>query len=585
MATFLDFINEDIEAKRALIATLPTKTKANIKSYNLKMDEIARKYQTYEDAVEKYLLTKARSFEQKPIEKKIDAYSDTVDELEHVAYILNPTNSYIEKMGFDDILFELRHYLDFSFSNLNEILGEFLDKFEQAGINLEADEFDTTFYVHEYLSLFIESRLDTEKDYTEQLEKKFEEIYWVNPEIVGHIELNLRKIINRYESKFNSYIGKLADEIKEEYAVYDYNDCLNKIAETYDLLDRERQENICDVIDLCKAGTIDLVTYFTDSKVRSTNYESLMLKPIDMNDSKALTDFYDTLRKLRTNIIEYQNYLDFLPIVESFKESTKDLLETPMDPKARKELDDKISKCTKELEKINKKIENKGLFKASEERIKSYKMDSIKKAKELYDLTHELNNLQFRQRCSELISPNFTVQDFLHLYYSYDYFKKNSLMTNFKLTKYEDLEDKSDKFDEFAMRPTNIILAGVSMYSDEDIAQVIANKFQIENINLDPNALTANDLELLLDKIAYLLRIEQIANSPLDEQKVWFLGQAEKITKAKAEEMQKQAEKEKEEALKKAEEEKTKLSTEKDKKKKESKPKKEKKNTKKSKAK
>ena len=47
MNNFLNFIEEDIQAKKTLIDTLPTKTKVSKRKYNEKIDLILNKYEKY----------------------------------------------------------------------------------------------------------------------------------------------------------------------------------------------------------------------------------------------------------------------------------------------------------------------------------------------------------------------------------------------------------------------------------------------------------------------------------------------------------------------------------------------------------
>jgi hypothetical protein len=113
-------------------------------------------------------------------------------------FILNPSNTFFEKMGFDNLLFEISNYYDFNFNSLNEIINRFLDKFELAGITISNHDFDYTCYVHEYMTSFLEVRNKKSENYDE-VSEIFEKIYWVNPEIIEHIELNFRKLIKKHE--------------------------------------------------------------------------------------------------------------------------------------------------------------------------------------------------------------------------------------------------------------------------------------------------------------------------------------------------------------------------------------------------
>jgi hypothetical protein len=63
MSNFIKFIEEDIEAKKTLISTMPINTKRDIKKYNEKITAILEKYNEYKARVKKYLDTKSKSFE------------------------------------------------------------------------------------------------------------------------------------------------------------------------------------------------------------------------------------------------------------------------------------------------------------------------------------------------------------------------------------------------------------------------------------------------------------------------------------------------------------------------------------------
>ena len=63
MNNFLEFINKDIEGKKALIESLPTKTKTNKKKFNETLEEMLAKYRDYEQTVYKYITVKAASLD------------------------------------------------------------------------------------------------------------------------------------------------------------------------------------------------------------------------------------------------------------------------------------------------------------------------------------------------------------------------------------------------------------------------------------------------------------------------------------------------------------------------------------------
>ena len=51
MNSFLDFIDNDIEAKKTLLSSLPTNNKTNIRKYNEKIASIYENYEYYTESV------------------------------------------------------------------------------------------------------------------------------------------------------------------------------------------------------------------------------------------------------------------------------------------------------------------------------------------------------------------------------------------------------------------------------------------------------------------------------------------------------------------------------------------------------
>lgn len=539
MSNFLKFIDEDIEAKKTLLSTMPTNTKSNIKKYNERISAISEKYSEYKVRVKKYLDTKSKSFNIKDCDDNLEELKNNVSNLEHVRFILNPTNTYFEKMGFDNLLFEISSYYDFNFNSLNEIINRFLDKFELAGIKLFGYDFDYTCYVLEYMTSFLEVRNKKSENYDE-VSAMFEKIYWVNPEIIGHIELNFRKLIKRYEKKFTNYIKELQKEVMLENKVVSYEDCLEKLKAAYTELNVADRENICDIINLAKAGEIDINNYFEDSKIRTSTYSNLMIESINLDDKVAMDKFYENLEKLRANIEEYNNYVKFIPLINYFKTSyEKQIPNGDKDPirinvaKSLKDVQSQIADKESKLEKINKKVFDKPWFFGfkNDNDLKQLRIDSINLAKELYGLYKIYDQEYFNEKVLSILNNSLTISELLHLYYSFDYFKKVAIKKVFEITTYDDVIKHSDSFDLFAMNPTNIIINGVAIFEENNISKVIMNKYRLDNINLTEELLNPDDLKTLLDKVQLLLRINEIEKNATTVEKIWFMVQVEKINK------------------------------------------------------
>ena len=536
MISFLNFIEKDISAKKTLISSMPTKTKTNIKKFNENIESIRSKYEDYRTSVRNYLIAKSHSFEVKNNKDDVDRLSEKVVSLERVKFLLNPSNTYFEKMSFDELLFQLNNSYMFNFNSLSDVINSFLDKFELVGVRLTSDDFHYTCYVHEYMSSFLEVRYsnDEDKKYA-KVNEIFEQIYWVNPELIEHIELNFRRLIRLHEKKFTTYIAKRQKEVMAENGITNYVNCLEKLKAAHIELNMANDETIGDLVELAITNGFDINQYMPDSKVRGGAYESLIASSVDYHDKNKMSKICRALEKLKSNIIEFNNYNEFLPLFNDFKTQYQELL--TVDAKkytGLKSILDQINSKEKELYKLNSKIfgGRPGFFEFNNEKdLRKLKVQSVLKAKELYELYKQYDAEYFKMHVLNIISNTMTVADVLNLYYSFDYFKKIAIRKVYELEDYTEVMKYSDNFYMYATDPTNVIIAGIPIFEDATIARVIANKYRLNNLKITEDDLAAP--EALLSKINLILRVEKIeASKETDMERIWFMVQVQKIVAA-----------------------------------------------------
>ena len=539
MNNFLDFIVKDIDTKTQVLSAMPIKTKTNKKKYNEKISEYQKKYTDYKSNLRNYLLAKSRSFEIKDKENvDFNALNERVTALEHVKFLLNPANTYLEKMGFDVLLYQLSNYNTFNFNSLNEIINGFLDKFALAGIPLTKEDFNYTCYVEEYMASFLEIR-EKKIEGHERLANVFEQIYWVNPDIIEHIELNFRKLIRKNEKKFTAYINDLQKKAMADNQVNNYMDCLEKIQNAYQDIHNANRESVADIIEACEKGEMDINSFMQDSKIRSSAYEFLVPETVDKNDVAAMQKVCIVLERLETNVIEYNGYMSFEKMIQNFKEEYKDVKKVELkkgEVSGLRSVLNKIEDGEQELEKLNKRIAgNKNPFFdfKNEMDLKQLKSKSVMKAKELYELYQKYDEEYFKDKVMDIINPTLTVKDVLNLYASFDYFKKKAIQNTFKLTNYEDIKRYSEDFDKFATNPMNVIMERVPDFEETNIPKVIVNKYRLNGIKIDEMDLSIDNIQSLLNRIQLILRIHKIETSTLSVEKIWFMIQVRNLLQTK----------------------------------------------------
>ena len=464
----------------------------------------------------------------------INKIKEKVVSLERVKFLLNPSNTYLEKMGFDTLIYQINNYYTLNFKSLNVIINGFLDKFDQAGIHLNCDDFDYTCYVHEYMSAFLDVRHNKDKDYT-KVSQIFEQIYWLNPEIIQHIELNFRKLIRKNQKKLNAYISSLQREEMAKTNVKSYAESIEELQEAYIELNMRQKETIADIIELSKSGAIDIEQYLESSKVRTQAYQSLIADSFNLDDKDKMNNICEALEKFKLNISELTNYYEFSALFKDFKSKYEKIVSTlstkKTNHKSFKDIEVQIDKKEEELSKLNKRIySNKPrLFKVqSDVELKNLKMETVIKAKELYDLYKKYDEEYFNDEVMQVLSGTMSISDLLNLYYSFDYFKKIAIQKVYRLTTYEDVIKYSENFDLYAMNPTNVIINGVAVFQDSNLPRIIANKYRLSNIHIEEEDLIEDNLKPLLNKINIILRTHKIDNSSTSIEKIWFITKVNK---------------------------------------------------------
>lgn len=540
MNNFLEFINTDIEGKKEFILSLPTKTKINRRKLNQTLDMFLEKYNEYSDNLLKYINAKAKSIV-KIEEKDFTSYNDKIKKLERVKFLMNPINTYLEKMGFDTLLYKINNYDTLNFKSLNTIINSFLDKFEEAGIKLKATDFDYTSYVQEYMTSFLEVRETKSNDYT-KVGQIFERIYWLNPELIDHIHLNFRKLIRNNSNKFNQHVESIVEIEKSVNGIKDYNDCLDKINEAYLELQKVSKEDVVDITKLSVDGNIVIDQYLPYNKVRLVAYQSLLSQTIDTDDKTRMKKVCDNLEKLKHNVLELSGYLKFLPLVDDFKDTYSKLLDESdankkLLKKSLSDLEDEIIKKEKELDKLNNKVRTgKKLFiKLSDVEIKNLKVETVNLAKELSSMYKKYDDEYFKIKVVDNISKNLTISDLLELYYSFDYFQKSAIQRVFNLENYDDVMSYSDEYDSYVINPLYMICRGILLFGDDNVQQVICNKYKLCGIMITEEDLAEENIETLLDKINLILRVNIVENSDVTIEQISFITKANKYKKLKDE--------------------------------------------------
>ena len=528
MRNFLDFISNDVEVKKTFLSSLPTKTKTNVKKYNSSIDEFIEKYTSYRESVFNYIKAKKKSLNIPEEKKDFEKVNKKIENLEKGRTILNPLNTSYEKMGFDDLLYRMSNYYVFNFESVDSLINEFIDKFALAGINLDSSDFKYNYYVYRYMDVFLSVRAGVKTQ--DDLNSTFEEIYWVNPDIISHIEINFRKLIKKNMRKFESYINKIKKDYIKENDISTYSKCIEELKSAYLEKEKLNDEDVSDIVEKAVNKEFDISQYLESSKFRKSAYSSFLSESVDINDKENMKVICSLLNKLSFNLEEYEGYLNILPIIDSFRKEYEEMKDKKNNNSSElRSIGSQIKKEEKSLAKINFKISRGN-------KDKNLKMESINITQKLRDLYRKYDDEFFKSRVLSVLNPNMTVSDVLELFLSFDYFKKITIQKVYEINNYNEVIKQSNVYDEFAKNPTNLIVKGLPVFEHNNIPRIIANKYKLNNLLITEDDITPDNLSTLKNKIALITRINKINNSNTTVEKIWFIVNANKIIeKMKAE--------------------------------------------------
>ena len=107
----------------------------------------------------------------------------------------------------------------------------------------------------------------------------------------------------------------------------------------------------------------------------------------------------------------------------------------------------------------------------------------------------------FNSKVYEVLNNSFSINDFLNLYYSFDYYKKEAIEESYDIETHNQLMEYSDDFDIFAMNPNNVIVCSVMSFDEVSISKVIMNKYRLLNININEENLYPENVPELIERI------------------------------------------------------------------------------------
>ena len=194
---------DKIPVSKEILENMPKNNKKNIELYKDSLNELKKEYTNIKNElfneIKRRYSEETEKFVNNP---EIKNTKDLLKQVEDSLYLVNPVKTPYEKMGIDENVWHLRKFYKDNLENVNNEILHCINAFSVVGINLTAKDFNYSKFTEEYMDVFFEEKEDIT---SKKLKEKFEDIYWKCPEIITHLELNIRYLYLQNESKAEKY--------------------------------------------------------------------------------------------------------------------------------------------------------------------------------------------------------------------------------------------------------------------------------------------------------------------------------------------------------------------------------------------
>lgn len=464
---------EKINLAKELIDAQPVN---NIKNINKKLEllnSLKEEYDEYLNKIKKELEKYQEKFNMIQINPNIENMCKKISLIKQKISFMNELNTPFEKMGLDIICYNIRNYQNNNLDYINDNIFKAIEIFKKVGINLTAEDFDYSIYFNQYVSKLLDKKTNN------NLNELFEQIYWKNPNIINHIEMNIKYLYYKNVKKFDKYIKTKQNDIKES------------------------KDNLCAELKECKikyAKMFDEDTYlnlekFKNKTLKTDNFHIEKIEKLksELSDNEVEERNF---RNLLSDVIEYKKYEKYKFIIEEVKLilDEKDKNKNVYNNKLRE-----IIKTEKKLYKLNKKY-NKSKKESQKEDLK-IEINAVLEL--LNNLYLELENSEFNEKVYKTIFNKSSISDVLKLASSYYIFISKCIK------KYEKelngIEVKNEIID-FVLNPNNTIINNVNMIDNYDFPSLISEQNRFMNMLINPDLLNIENIDNLIEKLKIILK-------------------------------------------------------------------------------
>ena len=518
----MDNILNKIDADKEILSTMPRNNKKNIANYIQKVEELQQEYKEVNDEIFSEMEKRYTKIVSIKENKSIEEQKQEIEKIEEILEILDTAKTSYEKMGIDKRIYKLSKFYKENLESINEEIYKCIKKFSEVGVALTADDFDYSIYVNEYMNSFFKE-MEKGNINSEEIKSIFEQIYWKCPDIIIHIELNLRYLYMKNQKNIDKYYEIKRERLQKRLGETP-EEILNKEENLKIKLEQEIDTDKFLIIQKFLDGTLDTKDY-EETRIKAEYIKLIpeeMLVPskeeIDINSIKFLNSLY-----------EYKNYLKFKYIYEDVK---KKYLEIDQHKNSYSSIKKEIESKEKKLKKINKNINRKRLFgnKSKQEKDIAEYNSTILEIKSLYK---NLDTEEIYVKIAKNISKNSSIFDTLQFASKFYSYLVECIIENNKDITPPQIEELIDELRNFVKNPNIIIIKNITILEEKNIPIIISDRYRLLNFQITKDDINETNFDSLISSLQKIKNYHNIKESNIDLNDMEFICEFNKILNTK----------------------------------------------------
>lgn len=528
---FKEYIEKDIEEKKALLELLPMNTEARVNKYKETVNDIINNYNELLASVKEYVDYKYAKLYPTKIDRsqQIQQKQDSINSFKELIMKTNPKISFYEKIGFDMLIFDLEHYYNYSLTDNNETIKKLILCFKNAGIKISENDFKINVFSYNYIYYIMQLLSGKEVDID-----IFKKIFWKCPGVYVNIIVCFRMLIIKYEKKLISYSKNCDVSLLKDNNVSNREELLKKyysiILEKRQLEDKDEADIILDFIN----GNLDFSVYNNSMNNLYGELDYFLINPIDVNNEEVLNHTLSIVETFYNNVLEYQalssNTELFNKIIDIYNKSIVSVEKKQLEKDYNNQLKN-ISKLESKARKLNT---NKIITIDNIEKVLTPAEfnQSIEQQKMLNDIYVEYNNLDnqyFNVILKRNLEENSFISAIVDIVVSYPFFSRSIIKSVFECENVDEVNEKYSQLFDLCYNPYRKLIDMKLVFSKENFEQRLMDSYRFDNLNVNETSYEEDNQNLIIinhEKLINKLKISKFTHT-IDE--IEFLVEVSKL--------------------------------------------------------